>query len=181
MANKITVYRDRHSMSFRVVAGDHVKAPGAYDSYEFTSYPGINVEDAACKAYMHEEREDICAQIASFIPRVETAMQRRRLAAESSGLVPSLFISKEVKHHYVFGVPYKYLIVPADWMEACGFGNQARVFPVLMIERRINTFVTVDRDGYKWVVDLKGRSAELVDSISDTWCDIEADNASRGI
>jgi len=57
----------------------------------------------------------------------------------------------------------KYLLVPGQWLAACGHGDQDRTFRVRHIERKrpdgSRDFVTVDRDGHTWVIDKAIRGA----------------------
>jgi hypothetical protein len=65
-----------------------------------------------------------------------------------------------------------YLKVPGAWLDACGLGTHDRVLPVLLIREfnrltvqgtvRTHTYVTVDIDGRRWVVDVETRKAEFV-------------------
>lgn len=64
----------------------------------------------------------------------------------------------------------KFLKVPGEWLELCGFGSKDRVFRVLDVIEGVfpngtpATFVTVDRDGTRWIVHAEWRNAEFVDS-----------------
>ncbi len=59
----------------------------------------------------------------------------------------------------------KFFEVSARWMTACGLGFEPRVYRVLKVEdlgehaaEWCRTMVTVDRDGYEWVVAIgRGR------------------------
>lgn len=61
----------------------------------------------------------------------------------------------------------KYLKVPGKWLNSCGLGEKDRIFPVLDVTAYRNGtihMVTVNRDGWSWVVHKEWRNAEFVDS-----------------
>lgn len=60
-----------------------------------------------------------------------------------------------------------HLKVPGQWLDACGYGNVDRTFPIINITKTVRdgrtfTFVTVNRDGVPWTVHKEVRKAEYV-------------------